>query len=94
MEGHCFNVVKRKKDYALLDYSMPVASYNQDGSIKTFYPFIGALSNEEFLSFINNGVIKTFDDYNIKDHKEEKTTNKRMYVVGRYEIEKEHKGAK
>ena len=32
-EGHCFNIVKRKNDYALLDYSVPIVSYKEDGSV-------------------------------------------------------------
>ncbi len=52
-EEHCFNVIKRKNDYALLDYSVPVSSYSHDGSLKAFYPFIGKLSNEEFENFLN-----------------------------------------
>ena len=54
-EGHCFNIVKRKNDYALLDYSVPIVSYKEDGSVRAYYPFVGTLTNEEFLDFINNG---------------------------------------
>ena len=90
-EGHCFNIVKRKKDYALLDYSIPITSYNEDGSIKAFYPFIGILTNEEFIDFIHNGTIKSFDDYYMNINQKIKTGNQRTYVVGKYEIEKETK---
>lgn len=88
-EGHCFNIVKRKNDYALLDYSIPITSYNEDGSVKAFYPFIGILTNEEFLDFISNGTIKEFDDYYMNGNKQEKTGTQRMYVVGKYSFEKE-----
>ena len=88
-EAHCFNIVKRKNDYALLDYSLPITSFNQDNSVKAYYPFVGTLTNEEFLDFVNNGTIKTFDFYNIKDNQKEKTGTKRKYVVGTYEIEKD-----
>ena len=90
-EGHCFNIVKRKNDYALLDYSLPITSYNPDGSIKAYYPFVGILTNDEFTDFINNGTIKTFDDYYIKGQNKEIMNEQRMYVVGTYEINKESK---
>jgi len=87
---HCFNIVKRKNDYALLDYSVPVASYNNDGSLIHYYPFVGILSNEEFLDFINNSTIKSFDDYYMNFKNQVKTDNQRMYVVSKYEIDKEN----
>ena len=93
-EGHCFNIVKRKNDYALLDYSVPITSYNDDGSIKAYYPFIEMLTNEEFLDFINNGIVKSFDDYYMKGKHKEKTGTQRMYIVGKYEIDKENKNGK
>ena len=89
-EGHCFNIVKRKNDYALLDYSVPIVSYKEDGSVRAYYPFVGTLTNEEFLDFVNNGVIKSFDDYYMNGRQYEKAGTKRMYVVGKYEIEKEN----
>ena len=89
-EGHCFNIVKRKNDYALLDYSIPITSYYQDGRVKAYYPFVGILTNEEFLDFVNNGVIKSFDDYYMNGNKKEKTGTQRMYIVGNYEIKKEN----
>ena len=89
-EGHCFNIVKRKNDYALLDYSVPIVSYKENGSVRAYYPFVGTLTNEEFLDFVNNGVIKSFDDYYMNGRQYEKTGTKRKYVVGKYEIEKEN----
>lgn len=89
-EGHCFNIVKRKNDYALLDYSVPIVSYKEDGSVRAYYPFVGTLTNEEFLDFVNKGVIKSFDDYYMNGRQYEKAGTKRMYVVGKYEIEKEN----
>ena len=89
-EGHCFNIVKRKNDYALLDYSIPITSYYQDGRVKAYYPFVGILTNEEFLDFVNNGVIKSFDDYYMNGNQKEKTGTQRMYIVGNYEIKKEN----
>lgn len=62
-EAHCFNIVKRKNDYALLDYSVPVTSYDKGGRVKNFYPFVGELSPEEFVEFVNNQTLKYFDNY-------------------------------
>ena len=93
-EGHCFNIVKRKNDYALLDYSVPIVSYKEDGSVNAYYPFVGTLTNEEFLDFVNNRIVKSFDDYYIKGKQYEKTGAKRMYIVGKYEIDKENKNGK
>ena len=93
-EGHCFNIVKRKNDYALLDYSVPIISHKEDGSVNAYYPFVGPLTNEEFLDFVNNGIVKSFDDYYIKGKQYEKTGAKRMYIVGKYKIDKENKNSK
>ena len=93
-EGHCFNIVKRKNDYALLDYSVPIVSYKEDGRVNAYYPFVGTLTNAEFLDFVNNGIVKSFDDYYIKGKQYEKTGAKRMYIVGKYEIDKEDKNGK
>ena len=93
-EGHCFNIVKRKNDYALLDYSVPITSYNEDGSLRAYYPFVGIITNEEFLDFINNGIVKSFDNYYMKGKQQEKVSTQRMYIVGKYEIDKENKNGK
>ena len=90
-EGHCFNIVKRKNDYALLDHSIPVMSYNQDGSVKNFYPFIGDLSNEEFEDFVNKGILKSFDDYEYINGSHKRQINRqRLYIVGSFKIQKEN----
>lgn len=93
-EGHCFNIVKRKNNYALLDYSVPIVSYKEDGSVRAYYPFVGTITNEEFLDFVNNGVIKSFDDYYMNGRQCEKTGTQRMYIVGEYEIKKDIKKGK
>lgn len=89
-EAHCFNIIKRKNDYAVLDYSMPVRSLKSDGTHKGYYPFVGILSNAEFIDFIENGVIKTFDDYEYVDGKRQQLDTKRQYVVGKYSLENEN----
>lgn len=89
-EAHCFNVIKRKNDYAVLDYSIPVESYKSDGTFKGYYPFVGLLSNEEFINFIETGEIKTFNDYKYVDGKKTNLDTKRQYVVGKYSLTKEN----
>ena len=79
---------------ALLDYSVPIVSYTEDGSVNAHYPFVGTLTNEEFLDFINNGTIKSFDEYYMKGKQIEITGAHRMYVVGKYEIVKDNKSSK
>lgn len=87
-EGHCFNVVKMKEGYALLDYSVPVTSYKKDGSISAYYPFVGLLSEKEFLDFINNGSLKSFENYQYVEKERQMINSSRTYVVGSYTIEK------
>ena len=93
-EVHCFNIVKRNNDYALLDYSIPIASYKNDGSVKAYYPFVGILTNEEFSDFVNNGIVKSFDNYYMIGKQHKNTGTKRMYVIGKYEIDRENKNGK
>ena len=84
---HCFNIVKRKKDYALLDYSMPVTKFNEKNSAVGYFPFIGIISDEEFEDFIKNGKIKTFNDYHYtKDQEKVLNTETRSYVIGSFEM--------
>lgn len=87
-EGHCFNIVKRQNDYAVLDYSCPVTAYSKEGAVKAYYPFVGTLSNDEFLEFTNNGTIKNFENYEFVEGKRTTTTGERLYVVGTFEIDK------
>lgn len=89
-EAHAFNVVKRKNDYALLDYSCPVASYNPDGSLRAYYPFIGSLTNEEFVDFVDRGVLKEFPSYEYTNKTEKKILDSsRQYIIGSDELPKE-----
>lgn len=62
-EDHAFNVVKRKNDYALLDYSIPCPIYNDNEDIAGYIPFIGIMSNEEFEDFITNNEFKEFKEF-------------------------------
>ena len=88
-EPHCFNIVKRKNDYVILDYSCPIESFTKEGKFNARYPFVGVLSNEEFLEFVNNNTIKNFKEYEYIDGKKIYISGERLYVVGKLEIEKE-----
>ena len=89
-EAHCFNIVRRKNDYALLDYSIPVGAYNHDGSFRGYYPFIGTLTDDEFESFISNGDIKSFKNYEyVNGNQMSPLDSQRLYVVGSFEIQKQ-----
>ena len=89
-EGHCFNIVKRVNDYALLDYSLPVTSYKQDGSVNNYFPFVGEMTNEEFEDFINTGSLKKFDNYEFINVSKKNIINpERFYVVGSSKIDKD-----
>ena len=90
-ECHCFNIAKSQNGYVLLDYSIPVTAYNNDGSFKVFLPFIGELSNEEFLDFINKGIVKGFNNYQYIGNERQVLNSRREYVVGAFTIEKEKK---
>ena len=73
----------------MLDYSLPVSFISTTGTAKGYLPFVGVLTNEEFLDFVNNKTIKTFDEYYKQGSEQIDTGEKRRYVVGEYEIEKE-----
>lgn len=89
-EPHCFNIVKRKNDYALLDYSCPVTSFDKDGKPRALYPFVGTLSNEEFEEFITTGKIKNYKNYEFNElNGRIVIDSERLYVVGEYSIDKE-----
>lgn len=93
-ETHCFNIVKRKNDHALLDYSMPVTAYSNN-RISNYYPFIGKITTEEFIDFVKNDTLKTFLDYDIfNNYQQIVNGNTRTYVIGKLEIEKMDKAIK
>lgn len=88
-EPHAFNIIKRQQDYALLDYSCPISSFNQDKKLQALYPFIGTMSKEEFAEFSRTGKIKDFENYEMINRKKVSTPGKRLYVVGALSINKE-----
>ena len=86
---HCYNIVKRKNDYAILDYSLPVTFYKTDKKSKSYIPFIGTMTNEEFINFINGDMSKEYSDYYIKDGKKVQRDNTRTYQAKTFEIKKD-----
>jgi len=89
-EAHAFNITKNKNGYTILDYSLPIYSY-KDNKLVARYPFIGKLSEEEFNLFINEGIIKTFDDYEYRDGKMVLLNKKRNYKAGKKKEEYKEK---
>lgn len=95
-EGHCFNIAKSKTNYVLIDYSMPVEVYKPDGSFRAYLPFLGAIPNEEFEAFANDGKLISFSEYEyINGNQKNVLDSSRSYVVGQFKIElDEQKGMK
>ena len=86
-EFHCFNIVKRKNDYARLDYSIPVMINYSNDNVQSYLPFIGIISNEEFKSFVNEGIIKEFSDYKYINSKKQILDSIRCYNIGIEKLE-------
>lgn len=86
-EAHAFNVVNVKNGYVIVDYSLPIYSYNKEGEKKARYPFIGKMTEEEFNNFINNGIIKTFNNYKYEDGKVVMLDSDRSYKTTNNKLE-------
>lgn len=80
---HCFNAVKTKNGYTILDYSLPVTSYTIDGKVRAYYPFIGVLSNEEFEQFINQESPEMLENYEYVDGERKLLSDTRIYTIGK-----------
>jgi hypothetical protein len=80
-EDHAYNIVKRKNDYALLDYSIPCPIYNNKEDIIGYAPFIGIMTKEEFEDFITNNELKEFHDFYYVDGKAIQIYDTRSYSV-------------
>ncbi len=94
-EPHVFNIVKRKHDYALLDYSMPIPVYDEKGQVKSYEPFMQLMDEKEFDDFVQRGIVKEYQEYH-RDASGHRVTSsqKRKYVVGVFEIPKEESPSK
>lgn len=93
-EGHCFNILRKKNGYAIVDYSVPVCIYDSTDKLKGFYPFVADLTTLEFEDFIRNQTIKSFDNYYFKGKDRVLDGESRKYVVGTYQIKKEEETLK
>ena len=80
-EEHAFNAVKRKNDYAILDYSIPCPIYNDKEEIVGYVPFIGILSDKEFEDFIQNKEPKEFNEFYYANGKYVQIYDTRHYQV-------------
>ncbi len=89
-EDHCFNVVRKKDNYMIVDYSRPVSKKDMNGNHEEYCPFFGELSKEEFEGFMNQGKIKAAREYEVDGHNKKIPLPKsRRYAVGRFDMEKE-----
>lgn len=87
-EAHAFNIAKTKNGYALLDYSMPVTRFNEDGKAVMYFPFMEEMTELEFEEFINGGKLKDFNDYEFVNNEKISNGQERTYIVNSYEITK------
>lgn len=89
-EAHCFNIVKAKNNYMLLDYSVP-SPVLVEGTLKDWAPFQGEVGLEE-LNDVLNGKTKEYRNYTylIKNNKLSKIYDEtiRTYKVEDYSLNK------
>ena len=89
-EAHCFNIVKAKNNYMLLDYSVPCPVLIE-GTLKDWAPFQGEVGLEE-LNDVLNGQTKEYRNYTylIKNNKLSKIYDEtiRTYKVEDYSLNK------
>lgn len=95
IEPHAFNIVKRKNDYAILDYTVPAIRYDNNGLAKDYYPFIGILSEETLKRIINNQEsIKLNNYYYVTGNQKAIINGSRSYVIGSYEMDNKKSNSK
>ncbi len=91
-EAHCFNIVKTKNNYKLIDYSMPTYINFSNNKIFEYVPFWGIIEMDHIEDVITNSEIIEFNNYRylITEDGVKKiiTSDIRKYVVGKFEIEK------
>ena len=90
-EPHCFNIVKSKETYRLLDYSIPVPVF-KNGKLVDYAPFQGNIPNEKLEDVLINNEDMVFDgyEYHITNDglKKVAINNFRTYVVGDFNLSK------
>lgn len=84
-ESHCFNIVRAKNAFMLVDYSMPVAIF-ENGKVIDYAPFEAEISLDDIKEVLLNGKPQSFLSYEF--HKVDKTYKRvngtlcREYAVG------------
>lgn len=91
-EPHCFNIARAKDSYMLLDYSVPIPIFFNDRIID-YAPFQGVISIDKIEDILLNSEKISFQSYEYTKEKNRITKvlnkDKRIYVVGKLELEKE-----
>lgn len=87
-EAHAFNIAKTQDGYALIDYSMPVSRFNDEGKTTMYFPFIGEITDLEFEEFIKGEKLIDFKDYEFVNNKKTSNDKERFYVTNSYKITK------
>lgn len=83
-EAHCFNIVRAKNNYMLLDYSVPCPVLIE-GKLRDWAPFQGEIPLSE-LEEVLNGKIKEYKDYTylLKNNQLSKIQN---YTIRTYKVD-------
>lgn len=83
-EAHCFNIVRAKNNYTLLDYSVPCPVLIE-GKLRDWAPFQGEIPLSE-LEEVLNGKIKEYKDYTylLKNNQLSKIQN---YTIRTYKVD-------
>lgn len=93
-ESHCFNIVRAKEKFALVDYSMPVPMIS-NGKVVNFSPFQGYIELGEIEDVLNSNTSKSFESYQGEKRKGDSsftkvfTSEERKYIVGDLEFKQE-----
>ena len=91
-ECHCFNIVKTKNDFKLLDYSVPIQIVEANQIIGT-EPFLVSIPLEEGEAVLNGEIEKKYPEYySLKEGTKNRaipTGEERIYIIGNTSFQKE-----
>lgn len=91
-ECHCFNIVKTKNDFKLLDYSVPIQIVEANQIIGT-EPFLVSIPLEEGEAVLNGEIEKKYPEYySLKEGTKNRaipTGEERIYIIGHTSFQKE-----
>ena len=88
-EPHCFNVVRSKDGYCIVDYSL-LCSYYLNNVRKYFVPFIGTVTFDNISDFFFNNGEFNFDVYEYDKNEnglQKIKVNERKYVIGKFSFD-------